>query len=519
MAQSDELILLNGRVQPLGGHAPVEAAFVRDGRVVALGTESEIRTLAPGAETLDLEGGTATPGFTDAHVHWTEWAMGRTRVNVALDTMGEALEIVRAAAGNGGGWLVGRGWDTHLWGGFPTAAALDTVVPDRPVLLESRDMHAAWLNSRGLREMGITAATPDPEGGEVVRDPATGEPTGVVLERAREMVMARLPVAGLPEILDALESAQAEAHRLGLTGLHSVEPDGLDHAEALRQEGRLRLRLLQHIPVFKLEEAVRLGLRSGFGGDWIRIGGVKLFLDGTLGSCTAWLREPYEGTSDHGIQTLSAEDFRDAASRAAAGGLALTIHAIGDAAVELALDVLSTTPRPRALPHRIEHIQLCPPDLWERAGRSGVVGSVQPCHLLTDVEPAELHWGYGRSRGAYPFAALQSAGMTLAFGSDAPVESIDPRLSLYAACARPSPPDVGGAWHPEHLMTPAEAVAAFTEGPAAAAGLEHRQGRLLPGYDADFTVWDRDPLVSEPEEIGGIRCRATVVGGRIVFRA
>jgi len=148
-----------------------------------------------------------------------------------------------------------------------------------------------------------------------------------------------------------------------------------------------------------------------------------------------------------------------------------------------------------------------------------VIGSVQPCHLLTDVEPAELHWGYERSRGAYPLAALQNAGMTLAFGSDAPVESLDPRLSLYAACARPASREAGEAWHSEHLMSPAEAVAAFTEGPAVAAGLEHRQGRLLPGYDADITVWDRDPLVSAPGEIGAIRCRATVVGGRIVFRA
>jgi len=519
MRETADLILLNGRVQPLGGHAPVEAVLVRDGSVAALGTEQEIRALARGAETLDLKGGTATPGFTDAHVHWTEWALGRTRINVAVDSMEGALELVRAAAGTGTGWLVGRGWDTHLWGGFPTAAALDSVASERPVILESRDMHAAWMNSRGLREMGITAATPDPEAGEIVRDRDTGEPTGVVLERAREMVMARLPVAEKSQILDALESAQAEAHRLGLTGFHSVEPDGLDHVETFRQEGRLQLRVLQHIPVFKLDEAVRVGLRSGFGGDWLRVGGVKLFLDGTLGSCTAWLREPYEGTSDRGIQTLSAECFRDAARRAAAGGLALTIHAIGDAAVELALDVLSATPRPPTIPHRIEHVQLCPPDLWERAGRSGVIGSVQPCHLLTDVDPAELHWGHDRSRGAYPFAALRSAGMTLAFGSDAPVESIDPRLSLYAACARPIPNESGEVWFPEHRMSPAEAVAAFTEGPAVAAGLEHRQGRLLPGYVADIAVWDRDPLVSEPDEIGGIRCRATVVGGRVVFRA
>jgi predicted amidohydrolase YtcJ len=246
-----------------------------------------------------------------------------------------------------------------------------------------------------------------------------------------------------------------------------------------------------------------------------------MFLDGALGSRTAWLRHPYEGSDGYrGIRTLEERDFRDAVRLAAGAGLASAVHAIGDAAVELALAVLGEVAPPAALPHRIEHLQLCPPELWERAARSGVVASMQPVHLLTDIPAAERHWGHARCRGAFAFAPLLRRGMTLAFGSDVPVETIDPRPGLYAAVRRESwsGPWRGEEWYPENGLTTAEALAAYTLGPARAAREEHRRGRLLPGLDADLVAWDVDPLAAPPAALRGLRCVLTMVAGEIVHR-
>jgi predicted amidohydrolase YtcJ len=516
-----DLIVRARRIHVLGDHPAVEAVLVRCGRVAAVGPFREMRALAgAGVQVDDLGGATVTPGLTDAHVHLTTYGLSLARVDLnAAAAIPQALEMIGAAARAGGGWLRGIGWDVHRWGRLPTAADLDAVVPDRPCYFQSHDIHGAWLNTAALRLCGITAATADPEGGQIVRDPA-GEPTGVLLENAMPLAERHLPVETAAERRDALLAAQARVHALGLTGVHSVETTGLEDFSALVDEGRLRLRVLQSIPLARLSAAAQARLRSGFGGEWLRIGGVKMFLDGALGSRTAWMRQPYEGTENRGINTLEPGDFRANVTRAAEAGISSTVHAIGDAAVELALDVLSTVPAPRAMPHRIEHLQLCPPDLWERAGRSGVVASMQPVHLMTDIPAAERHWGHARCRGAYPFAPVLAAGATLAFGSDVPVETVDPRLGLFAAVKR-----VGwsggpeGEWYPENAITPGQALRAYTEGPALAAGRAARQGRLLPGYDADLAAWDTDPLACAPDELRAMSCVRTVVAGETVHQA
>lgn len=518
--EDPDLLLLGGRVHPLGGHPPAAALLLRAGRVAAVGGEAEVRARArPGARERDLAGATVTPGLTDAHVHLTAWALARRRVPLhGIESVEEAARRVAAAGGRG--WIVGQGWNRHLLGGLPTRQVLDRVAPERPVLLESADIHAVWLNGEALRRCGITRDTPDPPGGQIVRDPATGEPTGVLLEEARRVALAQLPALAEEEVDDALLDAQAELHRTGITGVHSVEATGLADFERLRAAGRLRLRVLQAVMLDRLDAAIHLGLRSGFGGEWIRVGGVKMFLDGALGSCTAWLREPYRGApGNRGIQTLPEPDFRDAVRRAAAAGLASTVHAIGDAATELALRVLAEVPPPAALPHRIEHLQLCPPELWAPFARSGIVASMQPVHLLTDIPAAERHWGHERSRGAYAFAPLLRAGATLAFGSDAPVETPDPRPGLFAALRRHSwdGPWEGGEWYPEHALTAAEALAGYTEGPARAAGEVGRRGCLLPGASADLAAWDVDPLAAPPERIREMRCTLTMVAGEAVW--
>lgn len=528
----EALLLLADRVHLLGDQPPAEAVLLRDGRVAAAGSAAEVRAAAPaGVETLRLDGATITPGITDAHVHLTAWALARRRVELgSTRSLEEALERVRRhAAAHPTGWVQGLGWDRHRWGALPTRQALDRVVPDRPVYLESHDIHAAWLNSEALRRCGITADTLDPPGGQIVRDPASGEPTGILLENAKALAVPHLPQPDAAEVRAALLEAQREAHRLGITGVHSVEPSGLADFGALEAAGELRLRVLQHLPLAQLDAAIELGLRSGWRSptgtgpcarEWIRIGGVKMFLDGALGSRTAWMREPYEGTGDRGIQTLPTDEFRGLVRRMAAAGLAATVHAIGDAAVELALDVLSEVPPPPTLPHRIEHLQLCPPELWPRAARAGIVASMQPVHLRSDIPAAERHWGHARSRGAYAFAPLLRAGTTLAFGSDVPVETIDPRAGLFAAVRRLDwEGEPAGGWYPEHALSAEQALRGYTEGPARAAGTADRQGRLLPGYDADLVAWDRDPLDCEPEELREMRCVLTIVGGEVVHRA
>jgi predicted amidohydrolase YtcJ len=517
--ESPDLIVVARRIHVLGDRAPVEALFIRDGRVVAAGSRAEIESLAD-ADTVveDLGDAWVTPGLTDAHVHLTTWALARRRVDLnAARTVDDGLAAVAAAARSGEGWVRGLGWDVHRWGRLPTKDELDRVCPERPAYLLSHDIHGAWLNSAALALCAITRDTPDPDGGQIVRD-ERGEPTGILLEKALRLAERHLPAESLAERVAALREAQAEVHRLGITGVHSVEVTGLEDFTAMMEEDALRLRVLQAVQLNRLDAALALGLRSGFGGEWMRIGGVKMFLDGALGSRTAWMREPYVGTDgDHGISTLPPGEFRDAVRRAAEGGLSSTVHAIGDRAVELALDVLSSTPAPAAMPHRIEHVQLCPPDLWERAGESGVVGSMQPVHLMTDIPAAERHWGHERSRGAYAFAALRRAGMALAFGSDVPVETVDPRPGLFAAVARLGWDGApAGGWFPEHALTAEQALRAYTEGPAFAAGEAGRRGRLLPGYDADLVAWDRDPLACEPDELREMRSVLTMVGGEVV---
>lgn len=517
-----DLIVIARRIHVLGDHPPVQALLVRGGRIAALGTEAEVRHAAlPGAREERIDG-VVTPGLTDAHVHLTLWALARRRVDLnAARTLDEGVAAVAEAARSGEGWVRGLGWDRNRWGGLPTREPLDRACPHRPALLHSHDLHGAWVNGEALRRCGITRDTPDPEGGEIVRD-ARGEPTGVLLEKAVRLVESHLPPESAGEVRDALLDAQAEAHRLGLTGVHSVDVTGLEDFTAMELDGVLRLRVLQSIPLPRLEHAMGAALRSGFGGPWLRIGGVKMFLDGALGSRTAWMREPFEGggPGDTGIRTLEPDAFRDNVRRAAEAGIASTVHAIGDAAVELAIDVLGGAPRVGAMPHRIEHVQLCPPDLWARAGASGLVGSMQPVHLVTDIPTAERHWGHARSRGAYAFAPLAAAGMVLAFGSDVPVETCDPRMGLFAAVKRvgwDGEPREG--WWMENALTAEQALRAYTEGPAHAAGLGHRQGRLLPGYDADLVAWDADPLACEPDALREMRCLLTMVDGEVVQRA
>lgn len=519
-------LVVADRVHTLADPPTTRALLLANGRVAAIGDPDTLRARAPAAPVLDLRGATLTPGLTDAHVHLTEWAFARSEADLTDAATPElaARHVADHARTTASAWIRGRGWNPHLWEGrAPHRDVLDAVVADRPVVLQSHDMHALWVNSAALQAAGIDGSTADPEGGRIVRDD-NGEPTGLLLEWAGPLVMRKVPAPTVAEAVAAVRDAQRELHALGITGVHSLpgvhlaDPDPLPVLLCLHERGALKLRVLQHIRLDRLEHALQLGLRSGFGDAWLRVGAVKMFLDGALGSRTAWMRAPYENGSGCGMRTLDPAEFQAHVRHAAAGGLAAAVHAIGDAAVSLALDVLAAPEtRVPALPHRIEHVQCCPPERFADAAAAGIVCSMQPAHLITDWRIADREWGRARSRGTFALASLLGHGTVLAFGSDVPVEPVDPRRGLYAAVARQ---DLTGepraGWVAEQRIDAAAALRGYTIGPARAAGLTAPHGSLAPGAPADWVAWARDPLTCEPRALLELRCVATMVGGELV---
>ena len=528
------LVLYNGVIYTMDERLPrAPAVAIAGNRVLALGDDAAMRELlAPGGEAIDLAGRAVVPGFVDSHIHFVEYSLRLRHIDLAdVPTLDEALSRVatRAAQTPPGEWLLGGGWDRNLWpgGAFPTRTDLDTVAPQHPVVLKSKDCHVIWLNSRALAQAGITAQTPDPAGGEIERD-AAGKPTGILKEKAIELVEKVIPRPPMETLLNALEEGMANAQRAGLVGIHDCEDEEAFAAfQMLHRQGKLGLRVLMHIPVINLEAAIQLGLRSGYGDDFLRIGGVKMFADGALGSRTAAMIEPYEGEADNrGIVVTPPGELRRLVGTAHRSGLSVAVHAIGDAANRAVLDALATViEQPRtavapALPHRIEHVQLLHPADVPRLAELGVVASMQPIHATSDMEMADAHWG-ARSEWAYAWRSLLQAGTVLAFGSDCPVESLDPLRGIHAAVTRRRPDGSPGeeGWYPEQRLTVAEAVRAYTRGAAYAAGQEAVAGSITPGKLADLVVLSRDIFTCDPMDILDTEVLATVLDGRFVHRA
>lgn len=488
------------------------AIVVEGGQILAVLRNAEARSAYAGAKFVEFSGCVFTPGLIDSHIHLIEWAVARAQVDLA-----HANSIDEAAAQAGQGrrtrdWLLGRGWNPHRWGGtYPDRHALDRVISDAPAVLQSHDMHALWLNTRALERIGIDEQTGDPDGGRILRD-ADGRATGVLLENAAQLVVPHLPRYDVDTVIPLISDAQRALHAYGITGVHSFpgvhlkEPDPLTTLQLMRERSQLTLRILQHIALEQLDAAIRAGLHTGAGDQWIRIGGVKMFLDGALGSRTAWMQAPYEGSDDRGVQVMRESDFREAVGRAARNGISSVVHAIGDAAVALAFDVLTDeSVQVHAAQHRVEHVQCLPQQFGHRLNK-GVLCSVQPSHLMSDWRAADRHWGR-RSPNAYAFRTMLHEGAPLAFGSDAPVEPADPRHGLYAAVTRMDlngQPD--GGWYSEQSLTIEEALNAYTGGAS-----------LRPGALADFVAWKQDPLVVAPATLLSLEAGATIVGGQIVY--
>ncbi|HLZ31230.1 MAG TPA: amidohydrolase [Chloroflexota bacterium] len=554
-----DILLRNAAISTLDPAQPrARCLAVADGRVVAVGSQSLDDLRGPRTRVFDLGGRAVVPGFVDAHVHFGSFALGRQQVDLDVaTTLEDGLALLRAAAASlpARAWLRGRGWDRNRWGRLPDAADLDRAVAERPAALASRDGHSLWLNTAALQAAGIDRDTPPPAGGVIVKD-VHGEPTGVLAENATDLVTAHMPRASEDDIRDAILAALPLAAAAGLTGIHNLEDSRSRAAfQALEDSGELTLRVYHGVPRSELAHARERGLRTGAGvpgprsargdapprtaarepglrtgdgergagGSLLRIGPVKLFADGALGSRTAFMLEPYEGRDDNflGVPTLEAGELAEAMRLAADAELDLAVHAIGDAAVRRVLDVYAQTrsayPPLAARLLRIEHAQLVHPADISRFASLGVVASMQPIHATSDWRAADAHWG-SRARHGYAWADLLRAGAQLAFGTDAPVERLEPLPSIYAAVTRlDQHAEPAGGWYPHQRLTLDEAVRAYTTGSAAAERATARRGSLAPGMDADLVVLSPDPFSQEPAALRDTRVELTVVGGRITF--
>ena len=533
---SANMILLNGRIHTMNPQQPTATAVaIRDGKILAVGSDDEIKKLlGTGGELVDLNGRCLTPGLVDAHVHFQHFALSLQRVDLRGTTsLDEALKRIATKLPtdnlllNTDHWLQGRGWRITDWNqtNFPTAAHLDAISSDIPICLNDHSGHAAWVNSRALRLAGIDKQTADPSGGQIQRDD-NGQPTGILFEEAIDLVTQHIPKTTTAQLVKAMRQAQEYCWRVGLTGIHDFDGRACFIAlQNLQQNGELGLRVVKNVPVYRLEHAIGIGLRSGFGDDWLRIGSVKIFADGALGPRTAAMIAPYEGEPDnYGIVVTDKEEMLEKASTASANGLSVTVHAIGDKANHDVLDVYEAIRQEEAartthdvLRHRIEHVQIIHPADQPRLAQLGIIASMQPIHATSDMETAVQNWG-ARTKDSYAWRTMLNSGATLVFGSDAPIEKIDPLPGIHAAVTRRRADGSPGAdgWHPEQKLTMAETIHAFTTAAAITSGQEARQGSIAPGKLADFTIFSRDIFAIPPDELLEVEISGTVVDG--VFR-
>ena len=437
------LRLINGRIFTGNPSQPwAESLTVLNGRItwIGKGTAPEVE----GCETVDAHGQLVIPGLTDAHVHFFWYARTLANVDLAgIESMDKALSMIsaRVSQKKSTEWGIGNSYNHNVWGmdREPNRFDLDAVSPENPVAVTSKCGHTVWANSEALRIAGIDKDTEDPPGSRIDRD-EDGNPTGLLREGAMNLVYKVIPPVGCEEGRELLKKAMYNAHAFGLTGVHNCEgSDSLKLLAELDRSNELTLRVVQHYAETNFPHALNMGLNSGFGSELLSFGGLKLFIDGALGVQTALMCEPFEASSNLGIQTMSEEELRQLVLTAAENGIASAIHAIGDKANNMVLNILAEAKTINAdLRHRIEHAQLLTDPDVARFGQLGVVASVQPTHVIGDMDLVDAYWGK-RGRLAYAFGSLARAGSVLAFGSDCPVETMDPILGIHSAVNRQRP--------------------------------------------------------------------------------
>jgi predicted amidohydrolase YtcJ len=530
-----DLLIVNAKVWTgVPSQPEAEAVAVAGGRVAAIGTTADLAPWrGPSTMVIDARGARALPGFNDSHVHFMGGGLQLDNVDLRqAPSPPEFARLIgeRVRKTSAGDWVLGGDWDDQLWDppSLPTRHLIDPVSPATPVFVNRFDGHMAVANSVALQLAGVTAATPDPPGGVIVRD-AAGRPTGLLKDAAMGLVNRVIPPVTPSRRAQALARALEHAASLGVTSVRDMGPDAGDLAmyAEFAESGRLTVRVSAAPPERQWADQATLGIRRGFGTSVFRLGAVKGFADGSLGSTTAYFFEPYtDAPATRGLladEMIPLEGMRERMAGADAAGLQLCIHAIGDQAISIVLDLfaeVAATNGARDRRFRIEHAQHVAPKDFARFASLGVVAAVQPYHAIDDGRWAERRIGPERIKTTYAFRTFLDKGVRLALGSDWPVAPLSPMLGIHAAVTRAT---IDGrhpaGWVPEQRITVEEAVRGYTSGSAYAEFAEAEKGTLAPGSLADIVVLSEDVFTIEPARLRDVKVRTTIVGGRIVYDA
>lgn len=524
---SDAAILIGAPVYTGMRPTPAAAVRIEAGRIAKLyATTAQARADRRGAMLWELAGGAVLPGLVDAHFHLHYLGTVASELDLtATRSRAEVLDALAAAVAERppGSWIKGRGWDETRWpDGQPELAALDAVAPEHPVWIERVDGHAGWTNSQGLRAAGVDASSQSPAGGEIKRD-AAGRLTGVLVDRAMELLRSRLPQPSAAQIRAQLRAGMQRCARAGLTTVHDmgIEPHVLPVLSEMAAAGELDTRVVGYVYGTPGGPLPDVGPGPG-GTGLLRVVGVKLFVDGALGSRGAALFSPYHDQQDsRGLVMTDPEALAATARAAHRAGHQIAIHAIGDRGNSIALDAIGAAQqqqRPRFWRHRIEHAQVVTPADLARFRALGCIASIQPVHLRSDMHWLQARLGPARGARAFAWRDFLEAGVPLALGSDAPVESENPWHGIHVAVTRQTPSgEPAGGWARHHALGLGEALAGFGRWAHAAVGMHG--GRIAPGLPADLTVVDRDPWQQPPEALHSVQTLATFVAGRAVYAA
>jgi predicted amidohydrolase YtcJ len=532
-----DLVLVGGKVWTGDKARPeVEALAIARDRVLLAGSDAEVRALTgPKTRVIDLKGHRVVPGFNDSHTHVLGGgtALSQVALKDAADEaeFGKRLRAVDAKLSRDR-WILGGNWDhDRTFGGkLPTTATIDRFVADRPVFIRRYDGHMALANSKALQLAGVTAATPDPSGGVVVRLDDGKSPSGILRDNAMGLVDRVVPVGSEGEIAEAVQAALAEARSVGVTTLQDmggasagVRRTYFRVLQRLARAGELTARIDLRWPIGSARELTDGGFETSFGSDWLTVGGVKGFMDGSLGSSTAKMFQPYlNEPSSKGVFVTPPGRMLELIQQADKGGLSVAVHAIGDEANATLLDLFAEAAKqdgPRDRRFRIEHAQHLRPTDIPRFREIGVIASMQPYHVIDDGRWAESRIGAKVCASSYAYRSLLDLGARLAFGTDWPVAPLDPLAGLDAAVNRRTlGTKTGPGWFPDQKITIAEALEAYTLGSAYAAFQEKDRGTLVPGKLADLVILSRDVLSpAERDNIADTQVEMTIVGGRVVF--
>ncbi len=507
-----------------------EAILINHGKILAVGSTAYLLSLAqPNTEIIDLEGKTILPGLCDSHLHLAYTGKFLSAVNCETPTKADCLARVRARVQEtpAGEWIYGHGWNQNDWDdGFGNVEDLDAISTQHPIYLTAKSLHAAWANSNALALANIHTNTPNPPDGKYERD-QYGQLTGILYETALFDVEKVIPQPNRQQMANMLDSVQQHLWSLGITAVHDFDriPCFLG-LQTLEAQGQLNLRVLKSIPLDSLDHFIQAGIMPGFGSEFLRIGPVKLFSDGALGPQTAAMLTPYENQpNNYGNLLATGDEVFEAGKLAGKNHFALAIHAIGDQAIRVVLDgfeklrTYETTHHFVSPHHRIEHVQCIHPQDIPRLSRLNLTASMQPIHLISDMEMADLHWG-PRTAWTYAFNSIQASGTTLIFGSDSPVESPNPFVGMFSAHQRTKPngqPDNG--WHSEQKIDLHTILKAYTINPAKTAGWDASIGSLKPGAHADLIVLPFDPFHYPPADLHTLKPIRTMVAGKWVWQS